>query len=171
MTSDPMDYHVARLLLLVDAFSADGGRLEGLTKLAKLDFLLRYPVFLERLLDRRGKAWPQGTAPTSAERLAVESRMIRYKYGPWDNRYYTLIGALVGRGLVEISRVEGHLAFSTTATGRTAAHGLAGTDAWNTIYNRSALLKRWFDVPGNRLKNLIYAELPDAVDRPYWAHI
>lgn len=171
MTTDNQDYHIARLLILIDAFSADGGRLESLTKLAKLDFLLRYPVFLERLLDRRRKAWPEGAGPTYAERLAVESRMIRYKYGPWDNRYYALIGALVGRRLVTASQVDGHLVLTTTESGHQAARDLASSSAWQTTSARSALLKRWFDLPGSRLKNLIYAELPDAVDRPYWAQI
>lgn len=84
MNRDPetYDYHLARLLLLLDAFTRKGGRLDGLTKIAKLDFLLRYPVFLERILVKRGLAWPSGLAPDANERLAVESRMVRYKYGP-----------------------------------------------------------------------------------------
>ena len=30
--------------------------------------------------------------------------MIRYKYGPWDDRYYAVIGALVSRGLLRYVR-------------------------------------------------------------------
>ena len=78
-TIEVPEYHLARLLLLIDAFSGADHQLDGLTKLAKLDFLLRYPIFLERLLERRGLHWPEGAAPTLAERQAVESRMIRYK--------------------------------------------------------------------------------------------
>ncbi len=168
---DPTDYHVARLLLLIDAFTAAGGSLDGLTKVAKLDFLLRYPVFLERLLDRRRKAWPEGAGPTSAERLAVESRMMRYKYGPWDNRYYALLSALVGRGLVEATRRDGHVAFTVTDSGRGAARDLATSDAWRAVHLRCGLLKEWFDLSGNQLKQLIYRELPDVVDRPHWTPI
>jgi len=42
------DLHAARLLVLISAFSGAGHEdaVEGLTKLAKLDFLLRYPVML-----------------------------------------------------------------------------------------------------------------------------
>lgn len=49
------ELHLARLLVLLGEFGgADGtGRVEGLTKLAKLDFLLRYPAMLERALVRR----------------------------------------------------------------------------------------------------------------------
>lgn len=165
------DYHLARLLILIDAFTRDGGRLEGLTKLAKLDFLLRYPVFLERLLVRRSLRWSPGSAPTLAEREAVESRMVRYKYGPWDARYYTLLGALSARGLVDATREGALVTFELTPEGREVARRLANTSEWQTVARRSALLKRSFDRSGNRLKSLIYDELPDAVDRPHWASI
>jgi len=48
----PVELHLARLLLLLDTFAQDARNpsIEGLTKLAKLDFLLRYPVMLERAL-------------------------------------------------------------------------------------------------------------------------
>jgi hypothetical protein len=47
--------HTARLLLLMAAHASDKGRsIEGLTKLAKLDFLLRYPNCLERALTSSG---------------------------------------------------------------------------------------------------------------------
>ena len=57
--------HLARILLLLNAFSKedDEGSIEGLTKLAKLDFLLRYPVMLDRARERfswkitSGRAW------------------------------------------------------------------------------------------------------------------
>ena len=39
-----------RLLLLIDAFTGATRSLEGRTKLAKLDFLLRYPNYLRRAL-------------------------------------------------------------------------------------------------------------------------
>jgi hypothetical protein len=161
------EYHVARLLLLLDAFTKKGGRLDGLTKLAKLDFLLRYPVFLERLMDRRELQWPAGLAPVSAERIAVESRMIRHKYGPWDHRYYSLIGALLGRGLAELAPGKGSISLRVSPLGHEVAGRLAATTEWNGLANRATFLKRTFDMSGNRLKELIYAELPDVVDRPH----
>jgi len=48
--------HLGRLLVLLSAFAGNtgSGSVDGLTKLAKLDFLLRYPVNLERALQVRG---------------------------------------------------------------------------------------------------------------------
>ena len=84
---DPLDYHVARVLLLVAAFSGGASdSLDGLTKLAKLDFLLRYPVYLEKTFDERGKPLAPSLRPTREERQALESAMIRYKYGPCGGR-------------------------------------------------------------------------------------
>jgi hypothetical protein len=164
--SEATDYHAARLLILFDAFTDDNGSFDGLTKLAKLDFLLRYPVLLERLLEKRKLTWPPLLEPTTSERHAVESRMIRHKYGPWDNRYYPLLGSLVARELVIINGHRTGLEIRLTDAGRKVARELAGTEEWGTVAGRSRFLKRHFNSTGNRLKEMIYAGLPDVVDRP-----
>lgn len=47
--------HLARLLVLLKAFMKDDqSAIEGITKLAKLDFLLRYPSYFEAALEARG---------------------------------------------------------------------------------------------------------------------
>ncbi len=83
------ELHEARLLLLLAAFAGvDGtGSVDGLTKLAKLDFLLRYPTLLERALLARGKS-VRHVRVQAHERDSIESRMVRYRFGPWDHRYY-----------------------------------------------------------------------------------
>jgi hypothetical protein len=164
--SETTDYHAARLLILIDAFTDSNERFDGLTKLAKLDFLLRYPVLLERLLEKRKLTWTPLLEPTISERSAVESRMIRHKYGPWDNRYYPLLGSLVSRDLVTVSGDRTGLAIRLTATGRRLAGELADTEEWRTVAGRSRFLKRHFNSTGNKLKLMIYAGLPDVVDRP-----
>lgn len=163
-------YHEARILLLIARFTTPKNGLAGLTKLAKLDFLLRYPAMLERLLPTGEASWPEGTAPTPPERLAVESRMTRYKYGPWDQRYYSILGSLTARGLItygDSARAE----FRVTAQGAAAAASLAATPEWAVVDNRIRLLKQNFNKSGSALKNLIYDRLPDAVDRPWRTEI
>jgi hypothetical protein len=75
--------HLARILLLLNAFSKedDEGSIEGLTKLAKLDFLLRYPVMLDRALQAKGKSTRE-VQLEDHERQSVESEMVRYRFGP-----------------------------------------------------------------------------------------
>ncbi len=161
-----MDYHVGRILLLIDAFTTPSSSLEGLTKLAKLDFLLRYPSFLQQLLRGAGIPWPQGQQPSPAEQFAVESRMIRYKYGPWDDRYYAIVGCLLGSGLADPAIGKKRLALRTSPSGRERSRELAQTEPWQIVAERCRLLKKHFDVSGNSLKERIYRELPEVVDRP-----
>ena len=164
-TSDAaLDYHEARLLLLLRAF--DKG-IRGLTKLAKLDFLLRYPTMLERLMTSDGLTPSPDVAPTTEERRAVESPMIRYKYGPWDDLYYPLIGSLVGKGLAESARKGNTLRISLTRDGAEVAERLRSEEAWTRQVARVAILKKNYDRSGNSLKERIYRELPEVVDRPY----
>ena len=163
-------YHEARVLLLISQFTTAKKGLAGLTKLAKLDFLLRYPTMLERLLPSGIATWPEGTAPTGPERLAVESRMTRYKYGPWDQRYYSILGSLAARGLIAYgggARAE----FRVTPQGAAAATALAATPEWSVVGDRIKLLKKHFNKSGSALKSLIYDGLPDAVDRPWRTEI
>jgi hypothetical protein len=88
----------ARLLLLIDAFTGPTANLEGRTKLAKLDFLLRYPRFFRRALEIRA---PQATVPEPVPSEGnIEQRMVRYRYGPWDPAYFALLGSLIGRALI-----------------------------------------------------------------------
>ena len=169
--SPTFDGHAARLLLLLLAFRADRKALKGLTKLAKLDFLLRYPVFLERLLEADSIDWPENAAPTDAERLEVEEPMIRYKYGPWDQAYYPILGSLISRGLVKMSSSQRTRTFALTESGKAAAEALAQIDAWGLTAARSTVLSDHFDLTGNRLKDRIYEELHEAVDRPMWEQI
>jgi hypothetical protein len=163
-SNESLFYHEARLLILLHKF--DKG-ISGLTKLAKLDFLLRYPTVLERLMARDGRSLSPEAAPTDAERLAVESLMIRYKYGPWDDLYYPLIGSLVGKGLAESERSGRTLKFRLTDQGLEVVRRLRSEPEWARLQARVGVLKSHYDKSGNSLRERIYTELPDIVDRPY----
>jgi hypothetical protein len=164
-----LDYHAVRVLLLLAAFgeTADG-TIDGLTKLAKLDFLLRYPAMLEKLAQHVGANvdLPEEVRPSSLERLAVESRMVRYKYGPWDDRYYPVIGLLLGTGLVATRAGKGRITLHITDQGKAIAAGVAADTTWDVVAQRCRYLAGSFNLPGNQLKELIYTHLPDTVDRP-----
>ena len=69
------------------------GRIDGLTKMAKLDFFTRYPDFFEvarAAVETHAESGSVGTAD------AVESSMVRHHYGPWDKRYYQVLAHLEG---------------------------------------------------------------------------
>jgi hypothetical protein len=131
LARDDLAYHQARVLMLVAAVAAakgHAGKVDGLTKLAKLDFLVRYPALAPEVLDRLDPDDPRlGLSEDDlAEPASVEAPMTRYKYGPWDDRYYPVIGALVSRGLLRYAQGRrGSVALAPTPAGRALARDLA----------------------------------------------
>lgn len=165
----------ARLLLLIDGFShkRGGGQrtLEGRVKLAKLDFLLRYPRHLARVLVNQGivttedPAWQADDAP-------LDSRMMRYRYGPWDPSYYAVLGSLIGRGLVKVDRLPSSSGFgySTTPLGADLSDKLRSDESFDVISERVKILRKYLDKSGNSLKNYLY-ELPEVADSTWHEEI
>jgi hypothetical protein len=158
------ELHAARLLLLLNAFTGNdgGGAIEGLTKLAKLDFLLRYPVMLDRALKARGRTVRE-VQLEEHEQQSVESEMVRYRFGPWDHRYKEFLNILIAKGLASVS-VEGRTVVITlTPHGRTLAGQLAENSAFEPYIRRSALLKRHFDMTATNLMRFIYDTFPEVI--------
>ena len=158
----------ARLLLLIDAFSHKSNGtpryLEGRVKLAKLDFLLRYPRHLRRVLVAHG-ARPADLATIDPGEAPLDARMMRYRYGPWDPSYYAVLGSLIGRGLVEVTPLAGAsgFAYRTSATGAQVAAELGTDEIFMHMTGRLKLLRRYLDKSGSTLKNYLY-ELPEIAD-------
>jgi hypothetical protein len=149
----------ARLLLLIHAFSANGKCLEGRTKLAKLDFFLRYPRYLKRALEIRG---------TSAKAIQairvpddIEGGMVRYRYGPWDPAYYALIGRLLGKRLIAAVPFSGGVGYRTTELGHRVVSRLSNEPDWAPISDRAGLLKSKLDMQGTSLTRFVYEHFPE----------
>lgn len=158
------ELHVARLLILIDAFAEDdkSGAVEGLTKLAKLDFLLRYPIMLERALEAKSQSI-KGVQLEDHERFSVESQMVRYRFGPWDHRYRVVLNILVSKGLVSIS-IEGRtVVITATERGRDCAKQLASDQLFEQYSRRAKLLKRHFDMKATNLMQFIYDTFPEII--------
>src|ERR1017187_8078998 len=104
-----LEFHAARLILLFRNCGI-GGRIDGLTKMAKLDFFVRYPVFFARL---------DTTAPEGLKNR-VESSMIRFHYGPWDPRYYRVLTYLEAKGLIGVTKSGRGYQFELSPLGKDA---------------------------------------------------
>ena len=87
-------------------------------KMAKLDFFVRYPQFFEKACKVLGSQ----TEPSSR---TVESSMIRFHYGPWDDRYYHVLGYLEAKGLLSVSKVNQSFTLALTEQGKSVATTLA----------------------------------------------
>lgn len=154
--------HEARLLILLSFISdTSDGCVKGITKLAKLDFLLRYPTYLYRLLPECYKRIPN--IPMSEYEIdTVESKMIRFRYGPWDKRYRRWLSNLVSKGLINtyISGVTQYIGL--TEFGKQLSIQLKQEPDYHTIIGRSELLgKLSKKLTGTKLKDLIYKVVPE----------
>ena len=161
---DSVDLHATRILLLLDAFAGkDGtGQIEGLTKLAKLDFLLRYPVMLERALKAKRRTI-RDVGLEEHERTSVESEMVRYRFGPWDHRYRELLNVLVAKALATVDVRGRTVVIGLTSRGREIAGELAADQAFGPYIRRSVAIKRHFDIKGTNLMRFIYDTFPEVV--------
>ena len=151
------ELHAARLLLLLKHCGVRS-RIDGLTKVAKLDFFVRYPAFFRKAALALGETVE---TPTGS---STDSSMVRYKYGPWDNRYYHLLSYLESTGLVSIESVSRLYRISLTPQGE----ALAGTIGEDPSYG--ALIQHMKDVKrtmgskgGTTLKKMIYQQFESEV--------
>jgi hypothetical protein len=152
----------ARLLILINVFTTGKNSLEGRTKLAKLDFLLRYPQYFRRaLLVQAPHLMDSNTSDCDD---TIETRMLRYRYGPWDPAYFGILGSLIGRGLVLPVPTRTGIGYRTTASGQKLAARIGSTEPWQHTVLSARLLKAHFDKRGTWLKDFIYRHFPEVVE-------
>lgn len=164
--------HLGRLLMLVFVFSGDErhGEIEGLTKLAKLDFLLRYPTYLERALIHLKKSMTK-SPPRDFERTSVEAKMTRFRYGPWDFRYRRFINTLVGMGMIYLRKDGRTYYLGITEEGAKIANSLTNQVELKDMFERSKTIKTNFNFNGTRLMKFIYEVFPEIVSLQFGKEI
>lgn len=156
--------HEGRLLLLISVFStgANAEGIRGITKLAKLDFLLRYPTYLERALRAR-KSPTRGLKVREFERLSVESRMVRYRFGPWDHRYPEILRRLEARGLLSVVKDGRTVIIRATEVGNATAARLRDTREFDDLMPRAVALRAHLDLTATNLMKFIYETFPEVI--------
>jgi len=161
-TEEMDDFHLGRLLLLLQAKDLRAAKtIEGITKLAKYDFLLRYPNCLERALEAAKKR-PERAEVKEHERTTIETKMIRFRYGPWDKRYRRWIGLLVARGLATTGIKGKTVHVGLTEKGRQIAEQLSQNEEFHDTKMRSDLIVSAFgSYSATRIKDFIYEVFPE----------
>jgi len=172
------DLHLSRLLVLLRSADARKTKpetkaraVEGITKLAKLDFLLRYPTCLERALRHLDKD-PGEAAVRPRERTSIESKMLRFRYGPWDARYRRWLGLLMARGLLTLGLEGNTVLIGLTDKGRKLANSLKEDPLFAELARRGdVVVKAVGGMPATRLKEFVYAVVPEIVDMKWGEEI
>lgn len=165
-------FHIARLLVLLRASSGVSNKqVQGIMKLAKLDFLLRYPNCLVRALEHVGRHKQAAEIPDT-ERDTIEARMIRFRFGPWDKRYRRWIGLMIAQGLAE-AYVHGRTVMvRLTDQGHRVAQEFEMRPEFEAIHRRSKIINTAFGgTSATALKNFIYQVFPEIVGMDWGKHI
>ncbi len=153
---DIIEFHAARLLLLLSICGVSG-RIDGLTKMAKLDFFARYPDFFEVARAASMSAVTSNTSDRPESDAAVESAMVRHHYGPWDKRYYHVLAYLEARQLITVTKEGKSYRIKLSDLGSDRAIALTALPSFAPLVGRMREVKKFFGKKsGNSLKKLIY---------------
>lgn len=149
LADEILEFHAARLLLLF-LVCGTAGRIEGLTKMAKLDFFVRYPDFFRHVCKKLG-------INDDEPKQTFESAMIRHHYGPWDPRYYQILAYLEGRELIAAKQNGNAFTFELTPSGKATAKVLKKNPAFDALCEQMQKVKKALGArTGSSLKTLIY---------------
>ena len=152
---DILEFHAARIMLLLE-FCGASGRIDGLTKMAKLDFFTRYPDFFEVARAAEGSEAAQALDP-SGDGRTIEASMVRHHYGPWDKRYYHVLAHLEAKRLIDVTKSGKSYRIALTELGRERAKLLAKRSSFAGLVERLKHIKAVFGrKSGTYLKDMIY---------------
>ncbi len=83
--------------------------------------------------------------------------MVRYRYGPWDDRYYQLLSYLEALGLLVVSRKGTSFQLALTDEGVRVAEELTESPSFERLVGHMKQVKKVLGgKSGTRLKNLVY---------------
>lgn len=163
------DLHLARLMILISSLSGKKHvEIKGITKLVKLDFLLRYPTVLERAIQKLGPEEEEELSIRDHERNSVESKMVRFRYGPWDYRYYQYLAILESQGLINVKINNKTIEIAITDEGSDVANNLRNVQELGDFVTRSEIINSKFGKQGaTKLKDMMYELVPELHDMKF----
>jgi hypothetical protein len=166
------EFNEARLLLLLKAAAGKSEQakpLDGIMKLAKMDFLLRYPNILVRALTVVGKSKKSALVDAAAipeeDRDTIEARMIRFRFGPWDPRYRRWLSILAAKKLVAVYREGRTVKIQLSDKGMALAGNLAEAEAFKSLAERARIVNSAVgDMPSSKITAFVYKIAPEIIN-------
>jgi len=164
VSDDILELHALRVILMISICGnvdkiQKKPRIEGLTKFAKTDFFIRYPKFMKIAAKNMQK---EINVPDDS----TESSMIRFHYGPWDQRYYQLISYLISRDLLKVEKNVSPQRYEFTITDKGVAIALEASnypEFYDWILRMNAAKSLFHNVSGTKMKNMIYGLFEEEV--------
>ncbi|MEG4424923.1 MULTISPECIES: hypothetical protein [unclassified Microcoleus] len=156
------DLHLGRILILLKTFAGQkqNRAIDGLDKLAELDFFLRYPVYLERALPARGTSSNKADIK-DYERQSIEANTAYYSYKPWSVEYRRFISLLVAKDLVSLDFEKNIIKVTLSRKGIEVANSLSKKESYSIIEKRASILKQNFNLSSKNLITFMYENFPE----------
>jgi len=153
------ELHLVRILILLYVISGKNrDKISGITKLVKLDFLLRYPTILQEFLLTKKNLQIE---IYEYEKDNIESKMIRFKYGPWDHRYRLFLALLEAKNLINTNIHKKTTEIMLTEKGYDVSSKLLNNEEFQIYFERSKIIKTYFSsYSGTTIANMIYEMIP-----------
>lgn len=154
---------LVRALLLLGALRANSAEtgVEGITKLATLDFLLANPMLLKRALEEMARS-TRRLVLDDYERNSVSARIAHLSYEPWDFEGRRIVGRLLAMRLVAFAGVEtGQLRIFLTPRGVDKAAALRDCPSFERLQSRAILVARNFNLQPDNLQKKMAKVLPE----------
>jgi len=106
---DDYDFHAYRIILLLRICGGTKGgffshsTLYGRRKFSFFDFLIRYPFYLEKVIEKSKKKYLSSLIKLEEfEKERAFSPMIKYIRGPWDHRYDSIFNYMISKKIIEV---------------------------------------------------------------------
>lgn len=139
-----LNTQLARLMILINDLCGvqHNKKVEGVNKLAKLDFLLKSPSYLKKGLTKLNTHVTIDIK--SFEINSIESKMNLYRYIPWDENYRKLLNIIIAKGLVNISFEKDDYFIQISQLGITIVEELQKDRYFKEFSNRSKIISTHF---------------------------
>lgn len=153
---------LSRLLVLIYELSGEkhSKGVESVNKLAKLNFLMTSPILLRRIVYKPNAA--NKIVLSEHEINSIESKLIFYRYNPWDTGFRKLINILVAMGLTEIDIKDIHYNIVITQKGIQVVHELYKFKGFDEYRIRGKLINTYLgSYSDNYLKKFFNEKFPE----------
>jgi hypothetical protein len=133
-----------------------------LERIAYLDYLLEYPVQLERLIRARGVA-DKPLKIEDFERESIEAQSSGSQLKPWNDSIRRAIAWLFAIDFIEAHVSLAETTFSLTLKGRSGAESLASNSAFAVQNARAEQLSKALPKTLKRVRDIVRTVLPEVV--------
>lgn len=163
---------ITRLLILINVFTNKNktAGIEGITKLAIFEFLLKYPYALQKIVEFEQRQKPKSAKQVNVkleeyEKESIEAHMMALNFAPWNYKYRNEISVLSAKKLISLSIVKNKVDVCITDEGINVVNDLLKCRFYKDIEIRSKIIKLSFKSYGtSTLINKIYQVFPDILD-------